>query len=76
MCYNTSMETSDDTDPRFIEEGDMIIFPMANCRVYITWKDKFEGMTVPQARRKIKRFQSKRAQDEMIHYLKVKGIIR
>jgi hypothetical protein len=70
------METSDDTDPRFIEEGDMIIFPMANCRVYITWKDKFEGMTVPQARRKIKIFQSKRAQDEMIHYLKVKGIIK
>jgi hypothetical protein len=70
------METPDHTDPRFIEEGNMIIFPMANCRVYITWKDKFEGMTIPQARRKIKRFQSHRAQNEMIHYLKVKGIIK
>jgi hypothetical protein len=70
------MEIQNDADPRFIEEGNTIIFPMANCRVYITWKDKFEGMTIPQARRTIKRFQSKRAQNEMIHYLKVKGIIR
>ena len=69
------MDTPDNVDPRFIEEGSMIIFPMANCRVHVSWKDKFQGMTVPQARRKIKRFQSKRAQDEMIHYLKVKNII-
>tara|TARA_R110000868_G_scaffold281159_1_gene541517 strand:- start:470 stop:622 length:153 start_codon:yes stop_codon:yes gene_type:complete len=48
---------------------------MANRRVYITWKDKFEGMTIPQARRTIKRFQWHKAQNEMIHYLKVKGII-
>ena len=67
---------TNDTDARFIEEGNMIIFPMANCRVHITWKDKFEGMTIPQARRTIKRFQSRKAQNEMIHYLKVKGIIR
>jgi hypothetical protein len=70
------MDTPDNVDPRFIEEGSMIIFPMANCRVHVLWKDKFQGMTVPQARRIIKRFQSKRAQDEMIHYLKVKNIIR
>ncbi len=70
------MNVTKDTDPRFIEEGITIIFPIANCRVHVSWKDKFQGMTIPQARRIIKRFQSRKAQNEMIHYLKVKNIIR
>jgi hypothetical protein len=70
------METPEHNDSRFTEEGSMIIFPMANCRVHVSWKDKFAGLTIPEARRKMKRFQSKRAQNEMIHYLKVKGIIK
>lgn len=70
------MNLTNDPDPRFIEEGSTIIFPIANCRVHVSWKDKFQGMTIPQARRKIKRFQSHKAQNEMIHYLKVKNIIR
>ena len=76
FALDKSMNTTNDADPRFIEEGNSIIFPMVNCRVHVSWKDKFEGMTIPQARRKIKRFQSRKAQNEMIHYLKVKNIIR
>lgn len=62
---------------RFIEEGDSIFFPRVGRCVHKDFWKKYEGMTIPEARRKMRTiWNTQSSQDEMIHYLKHKKAIR
>ena len=62
---------------RFIEEGDTIIFIKINQRMHKSFAATYTGLTIPQARRKMKKLWATRSvQNEMIHYLKEKNLLK
>lgn len=67
----------DTIKPRFIEEGDEIIFPKNKSRHHISFVKTYTGLTIPQARRKMKTLWAWRSlQNDMIHYLKCKNLLK
>jgi ASC-1-like (ASCH) protein len=60
-------------DHRFIEEGDSVYFPKNKARHHISFVKTYQGMTIIQARRKMKSLWAGHSlQDEMLHYLRTK----
>lgn len=61
---------------RYIENDNDVFFPKINARPHKSVWKKYSGMTIPDARRMMKRYWiPKSAQNEYIHYLKNKSII-
>lgn len=61
---------------RYIETDVDVFFPKTNTRHHKSFIETYRGMSVSQARRKMKQLWAGRSsQNEMIHYLKQKGII-
>lgn len=64
------------TIPRFIEDGNSVVFPKYNRRAHVNFQNTYRGMTYSQARRKMRSLWNEHGlQDDMIHYLKEKNII-
>jgi len=62
---------------RFIEEGNTVFFPKNNARHHVSFINTYRGMTLMQARRKMKSLWAGHSlQNEMIHYLKYKKALR
>jgi hypothetical protein len=57
-----------------IENGNNVIFPQEFI-FYKGFVNTYKGMTVIQARRKLKNYYHRSMQDEIIRYLKQKGVI-
>lgn len=63
--------------PRFIEEGNSVIFPKVGARHHISFVETYRGLSIPGARRKMKSLWAGHSlQNEMIHYLKSKNILK
>ena len=63
--------------PRFIEEGDSVIFPKVRARHHISFVETYRGLSIPGARRKMKGLWAGHSlQNEMIHYLKTKNVLK
>lgn len=61
------------SDHRFVEEGVSVCFPKNNARHHVSFAKTYKGMTIPQARRKMRSLWAGHSlQDEMIHYLREK----
>ena len=62
---------------RFFEVGDSVFFPKVDRCVHKSFYKKYVGMTIPEARRKMRTIWNTQShQDEMIHYLKHKRLLR
>jgi hypothetical protein len=68
------MDTSG--DDRFIEDGDNVFFPKAGLCFHKLFVNRFRGTNFISARRLMKKYFSRRQKDEIIHYLKNKGILK
>ena len=66
----------DNPPPRFIEEGNSVIFPRNKARHHISFVNTYRGMTIPEARRKMRFFQGHSMQNDMIHYLKYRNLLK
>jgi hypothetical protein len=74
--YETTTHTRCD-QPRFIEEGDSVIFQKVGGRHHISFVETYRGLSIPSARRKMKSLWAGHSlQNEMIHYLKTKNILK
>lgn len=63
-------------NPRFIETDVDVYFPKHGRRHHKCFVKPYCGLTIPQARRKMKAsWYVHSFQDEVIHYLKQKGIL-
>ncbi len=76
-CNDVQEGHYDKEPPRFIEEGNSVIFPGNKARHHISFINTYKGLTIPQARRKMKTLWAGRSmQNEMIHYLKSKHLLK
>lgn len=64
------------SEPRYTVDGNIIYFHRTKTRVHTSFVYTYENMSIPQARRKMKKFHTHSQQDEMIHYLKINGHIK
>ncbi|MDB4314439.1 hypothetical protein N9955_00260 [bacterium] len=64
-------------DKRYKIEGNSIFFNDVDICLHKSFCLKFKGLTIPQTRRKLKKEMGweRKAQDEIIHFLKSEGII-
>jgi len=61
---------------RFYETDKSIVFPKLQFCFHKSFVKTFKGKTIIQARRVLKMYYTRSQQDEIIHYLKIKNIIR
>jgi len=64
------------SDPRYIVSGKNVIFTRRRFVFHITFSENYAGMTIIEARRKLKKYYTKGEQDEIIHYLKTNNILK
>lgn len=67
------MDTSGD---RFIEQGDSVIFPRSGFCFHKSFVKRFKGMTFIRAKQKMKHQFTHAQKDDIVHYLKAKGIVK
>ncbi len=61
---------------RFIETDIDVYFPKHGRRHHVRFVLPYRGLTIPQARRKMKQaWYSHSFQDDVVHYLKQKGVL-
>ena len=76
-CNDVQEGKYDSDPPRFIEEGNSVIFPRNRARHHILFAEKYRGMSIPEARRKMRRLWAGHSlQNDMIHYLRAKNLLR
>ena len=75
-CNDVYEGKYDSDPPRFIEDGNSVIFPRNNARHHLSFINTYTGLTIPKARRKMKSLWAGRSlQNDMIHYLKSKHLL-
>ena len=63
-------------DPRYIEEGNNVFFPKAGLNFHKLFIKRFVRADIISARTKLKHCFSHSQKDDIIHYLKEKGVIK
>ncbi len=75
-CNEVQEGQYDQDPPRFIEDGNSVIFPKSGVRHHVSFVNTYKGLTIPQARRKMKSLWAGHSlQNDMIHYLKSKHLL-
>lgn len=72
----TNTTTTFGESERYVESGNCVIFPKVGLRFHKSFSDRYEGMDIVSAKRKLKPWFTHSQKDEICHYLKNNGIIR
>jgi|APGre2960657373_1045057.scaffolds.fasta_scaffold537722_1 hypothetical protein len=63
-------------DSRYFVSGNHVIFTRHRFVFYITFGQNYAGMTLIEARRKLKKYYTKSEQNDILHYLKTNNILK
>jgi len=70
------MTTHHQLNERYYVSGQNVVFTRRRFIFHITFAENYTGMSVIEARRKLKRHYTKGEQNEILHYLKTNNYLK